>query len=209
VDVACGRGPSIVPARAQRDTLDAMNGASVRRRIRSRFSSHPGGEEHAPGPARSRRIAQALLVAGVGLVAWTVYLGIALPERETAQHWDLAWIGLDVAMIAAIATAAWGVRTQHVIMIPASVAVAVLLAVDAWFDTLTASGEDAVAAYLMAVFIELPAAVFFAWIARRAMVITVARATGVPPSAVRLGDLPATLDDPGKGGPPAPPTTIG
>ena len=63
MDVACGRGPSIVPARAQRDTLDAMNGASVRRRIRSRFSSHPGGEAHAPGPARSRRIAQALLVA--------------------------------------------------------------------------------------------------------------------------------------------------
>ena len=95
------------------------------------------------------------------------------------------------------------------VIIPASVAVAVLLAVDAWFDTVTASGNDAVAAYLMAVFIELPAAVFFAWIARRAMITTLARATGVPPSAVRLGDLPVTLDDSGRGGPPAPPSATG
>jgi hypothetical protein len=190
-------------------TLAVMNGASGRRRILSRLTRPPAARGSGPGPARSRRLSQALLVAGVGLVAWTVYLGVALPERATAEHWDLAWIGLDVGMIAAIAVAAWGVRTQHVIIIPACVAVAVLLSVDAWFDTVTASGDDAVAAYLMAVFLELPAAVFFAWLARRAMVTVLARATGVPASAVRLGDLRVTLDDAGPGDPEAPPAASG
>jgi hypothetical protein len=132
-----------------------------------------------------------LCAAGVGLVAWTIYLGDALPERQTAEHWDVLWIGLDVFMIIAIGVTAWGAWKQRQILIPASLAAAVLFVVDAWFDTVTASaGRDAVVAYLMAGLIEIPAAILFAYIARRAFVLSMARVPDVPVEAIDLQDVP-------------------
>ena len=156
----------------------------------------PAGRD--PSPARvtqlilcPRRVAVLLLAAGVGLVGWTIYLSDALPERQTAQHWDIAWIGLDVFMIIAIGATAWGAWKQRQIIIPASLAAAVLLIVDAWLDTMTASaGRDATVAYLMAALLEIPAAIFFAYIARHAFRVSIAPVRDVAFDETHLRDVP-------------------
>lgn len=138
-----------------------------------------------------RRLAVLLWAAGVGLVVWAVVLGDALPERQTAEHWDIAWIGLDVFMIIAIGVTGWGAWKQRQILIPASLAAAVLLIVDAWFDTVTASaGHDATVAYLMAGLLEVPAAIFFVYIARHAFRVSIARVLDVPVEAIHLRHAP-------------------
>jgi hypothetical protein len=138
-----------------------------------------------------RGLAVFLWVAGVGLMAWTIYLGDALPEQQTAKHWDVLWIGMDVFMIIAIGVTGWGAWKQHQILIPASLAAAVLFVVDAWFDTVTAAaGRDATIAYLMAGLVEIPAAIFFAYIARRAFLLSIARVRDVGFDETQARDVP-------------------
>ncbi len=158
-----------------------------------------------------RHLAVLLSIAGLALVPWTIYLGGTLPGRQTAEHWDIAWIGLDVFMIIAIAMSAWAAWKQRQILIPASLAAAVLLVVDAWFDTMTASaGRDTAVALLMAVLIELPVAAFFAYVARRAFLMSVARVLDVPVETIRVLNVPLALGPdpdaaPPSAGTPAPP----
>ena len=155
----------------------------------------PGGDAPPATPPQlilfPRRLALLLWAAGAGLVVWTIYLGDALPERQTAEHWDVAWIGLDVFMILAIAVMAWGAWQQRQILIPASLAAAVLLVVDAWLDTTMASpGRDATVAYLMAGLLEIPAAICFALIARHAFRVTIAGVSDIPIKAIHSRDVP-------------------
>src|SRR5216683_1452126 len=56
------------------------------------------------GPLRHARVA-ALAVGGF-LLPWCVLLSAVLPASTRAQHWSLAWAGLDGAeAVAALATA--------------------------------------------------------------------------------------------------------
>ena len=64
---------------------------------------------------------------------------------------------------------AWGSWRGHPIVIHASLVAAVLLFVDAWFDTVTASDGTFAAAMAMAALIEVPAAVFFAAVSWRTL----------------------------------------
>jgi hypothetical protein len=116
---------------------------------------------------RSRRLAIVLVGVVLALLPWTVHISVALPAQESAEHWDAAWVGLNVLMIIAIATTAWGSWRGHPIVIHASLVAAVLLCVDAWFDTVTASDSTFAAAIAMAGLIEVPAAAFFAAVSWR------------------------------------------
>ncbi len=102
------------------------------------------------------------------LLPWTVHISVMLPAQHSAQHWNAAWVGLNIVMIIAIATTAWGSWRGHPIVIQASLVAAVLLCVDAWFDTVTASAGTFAATLAMAALIELPAAIFFAVVSWRA-----------------------------------------
>jgi hypothetical protein len=110
-----------------------------------------------------------VLVGAVGgLLPWTVHISVVLPAQHSAQHWDAAWVGLNVLTIMAIATTAWGSWRGHPIVVHASLSAAVLLCVDAWFDTVTASDEALVTAVALAVLFELPGAAFLGVVSWRA-----------------------------------------
>ena len=143
-------------------------------------SRSPASRESLPKSVLTpRRLAIPFSALGLGLALWTVWLTDSLPSRQTAQHWDIAWVGFDVLLIVAVMVTAWAAWTQRLILIPASTAAAALFVVDAWFDTMTASpGNDTTVAYLMAALLEIPAAIFFAYVGRRSLRAALTRVSG-------------------------------
>ncbi|MFE7853197.1 hypothetical protein [Streptomyces sp. NPDC057403] len=124
-----------------------------------------------PRPARGMLRAGWLLVAcGLALLPWLYVLATGLPATATAAHWPVAWVGLDaleaLGLIATGLLAARGDR-RHAL---AAAATATLLAVDAWFDTTTATpGGDFATAVAMALDAELPLAALCGRLALRAL----------------------------------------
>lgn len=94
------------------------------------------------------------------LVPWIIFLAYSLPARHVSRHWDLAWVGFDMALLAALGLTAYlGARRSGWITMGA-ITLATLLVVDAWFDVLTARpGRQTQIALVMALLIELPLAV--------------------------------------------------
>ena len=106
-------------------------------------------------------------VLALAMVPWSVYLAITLPSRETAEHYDLAWVGFDLGLLAVLAWTAWcALRRSPNLAVAASMN-ATLLVVDAWFDVVTApTSRDLALALPMALLVELPLAVVCVWLAR-------------------------------------------
>ena len=142
--------------------------------FRARSASRPG---QPPQPAlrqdglRSRPVLlrRARLVAltvGGFLLPWCVVLAVALPATAQAQHWALAWTGLDGAeAAAALATAMVLARGDRRASLPAA-AGGTLLLIDAWFDVCTsAPGAEHAMALAEAAFIEIPLAIAAWWLA--------------------------------------------
>ncbi len=117
---------------------------------------------------RSRRIAVLYSVGGALLIPWTVYLAVTLPKRDLDTHYRGAWVGFDILLVVAIIlTAYFAYRMDARVQLPAT-ATATLLVVDAWFDVMTAGNrQSTLEAVLMALCIEIPAALFSLWLARR------------------------------------------
>lgn len=109
---------------------------------------------------RRRRHTLALLgICAVGLVPWTILLAVTLPRQYDAHHWRLAWVGFDMLLLAGLAATAYlGWRGRQMV-IGTSVATAMLLICDAWFDvSLDLGTPDVWMSLASAVFIELPLA---------------------------------------------------
>ncbi|HEX7444597.1 MAG TPA: hypothetical protein VF320_11955 [Acidimicrobiales bacterium] len=117
---------------------------------------------------RSRRAARAYMVMGLALIPWTVYLAVSLPKRQIDTHYRGAWVGFDLLLVVAIVlTAYYAFRMDDRVQLPA-MATATLLLVDAWFDVMTAGGRNATAeALVMALLVEIPAALFSLFLARQ------------------------------------------
>lgn len=128
-------------------------------------------EVEKPRSARGMGRAGWLLDAcGLALLPWLYVLATGLPANATAEHWPIAWVGLDaleaLGLIATGLLAARGDR-RHAL---AAAATATLLVVDAWFDTTTAApGGDFAAALAMALGAELPLAALCGRLALRAL----------------------------------------
>jgi hypothetical protein len=109
---------------------------------------------------RRTRELRVLLVVGsaVVLVPWIAYLAITLPPRYVADNWDVTWVGFDVLLLVMmVATAVLGyLRRQMLVM--TAFATGVLLVCDAWFDVVTAHGNDQTWSVVSAVVVELPLA---------------------------------------------------
>jgi hypothetical protein len=108
---------------------------------------------------RTREIRVALMVlSAVVLVPWTVYLAITLPRAYVANNWDRTWVGFDLLLLVMIvATGILGyLRRQMLIVVAFSTGV--LLICDAWFDVMTAHGEDRPWSVATALAVELPLA---------------------------------------------------
>jgi hypothetical protein len=134
----------------------------------------PGPGRRAAGPPAGlsprllRRARLAALAVGGFLVPWCVVLSVTLPRTAQAQHWSLAWTGLDGAeAIAALATAALLARSDSRACLTAAAGGALLLT-DAWFDVCTsAPGLEHTMAVTEAVLVELPLAAAAGWLAVR------------------------------------------
>lgn len=120
------------------------------------------------GAAISGRAGTALLVLGLVMVPWIVYLHTDLPAAVHAEHWDWAWTGLDAIEALGLITSGLLLRRGDTRVSLTAMVVATLLSVDAWFDTMTAApGADLAMALVMAVCVEIPLAVTCAVLAWR------------------------------------------
>lgn len=133
-----------------------------RRDLIQRITQLPGGHRGAHvDPRKIRRNRLALLVLGsVGLIPWTIYLGVTLPDRYVVQDWTLTWTGFDVILTLLFAATAILAFLRRQLVVVAAFGAGMLLLCDAWFDLTTSHGDDRLVALAFAIAIELPVGVF-------------------------------------------------
>jgi hypothetical protein len=131
-----------------------------------RVVHEPPGQPPASPVLRRARLA-ALAVGGF-LLPWCVLLSMVLPATAQAQHWSLAWTGLDAAeALAALGTAVLLAHGDRRAALTAAAGAALLLT-DAWFDVCTsAPGLDHGLALAEAACVEGPLAGAACWLALR------------------------------------------
>jgi hypothetical protein len=155
------------------------------------------GEDRLAAKAGGRRRAIFLIViivCCVGLAAWTGLLAATLPRYYRAGGWRGAWVGFDLALLAAFAAAGWAAWRRRQILIICLVVLATLLCCDAWFDVvLDAHTRGFWVSLLSAVLVELPLAALAVLTARRLLRMTNAvmlRYRGQSGPVPRLRDIP-------------------
>jgi hypothetical protein len=123
-----------------------------------------------------------LALTAAGLVPWTLYLTFTLPSRQVTEHYDVAWVVFDIALLSVIATTAVCALRGSQWLVPFAAVTGTMLVCDAWFDVVTSIGSnDWVEAILEAIFAELPLAAVCGFIVydverfRQATVLRLAR----------------------------------
>jgi|SRR6478735_1229050 len=128
---------------------------------RAKHRSRPPVE---PAP---RWLAYAFVACSLALVPWTVWLYQTLPSRATADNWDVAWAGFDLALAATLLMTAVGALRRSAWTQGAAASAATLLACDIWFDVMTSqTGHELEVAVAMALVAEAPLAILCVWVAR-------------------------------------------
>src|SRR5258707_3340279 len=103
-----------------------------------------------------RWVTPLLALTAVGLLPWTLYLTFTLPARHVAQHYDLAWVGFDIALASAFAATAWCAVRSSQWLVPFAAASGTMLVCDAWFYVVTSGPRDLGEAVAEAVLPEVP-----------------------------------------------------
>jgi hypothetical protein len=107
---------------------------------------------------RRRWLVRLLAITAAALVPWTLWLAVSLPERRVAHHYDVAWVGFDIALAIAFAATAWTALRGSSWLVPAASMTAAMLLCDAWFDVVTSTPGDRLEPILLAALAELPLA---------------------------------------------------
>lgn len=138
-----------------------------RRELMIRLTQLPGGRRGAHiDPRKIRRHRIGLLTVGsIGLIPWTIYLGITLPDHYIVQDWTLTWTGFDVILTLMFAATALLAYLRRQLVVLASFSSGILLMCDAWFDLTTSHGDDRLVALGFALAIELPVGGFLIYAA--------------------------------------------
>ena len=98
-------------------------------------------------------------LVAVALVPWILYLTFTLPSRRVTFHYDTAWIGFDLALLASFAATAWATFRGSQWLVPLAAVTGTMLVCDAWFDVVTSqSGGEMWEAIAEAALAELPLA---------------------------------------------------
>jgi len=146
--------------------------------------------QEAPVSARvplPRWVTVVLALTAAGLVPWTLYLTFTLPSRQVSEHYDVAWVGFDIALLSVMATTAYLAVRGSEWLVPFAAVTGTMLVCYAWFDVVTSiGGNDWAEAVLEAIFAELPLAAVCALIvydAERFRQATVGRLPRRRPSA--------------------------
>jgi hypothetical protein len=112
-----------------------------------------------------RWVTALLALVAVGLVPWIFYLTFTLPSRHVTFHYDLAWVGFDVALVVSFAATAWAAFRGSQWLVPLATVTGTMLVCDAWFDVVTSqSGGEMWEAIVEAALAELPLAAVCAFI---------------------------------------------
>jgi hypothetical protein len=115
---------------------------------------------------RRRWVAYGLFAVAIVLLPWTGWLTVTLPSRHVSEHWDAAWVGLDVGELIALALTGYALLKRTTWIQGVAASAGTLLVADAWFDTLLTGGDEKFWIALgQAVFSELPLALLCFWIA--------------------------------------------
>jgi hypothetical protein len=113
----------------------------------------------------ARWVTLLLGVVAVALIPWTLYLTFSLPSRHVTLHYDLAWVGFDIALACAFAATTLAALRRSHWLVPFAAVTATMLCCDAWFDIVTSrAGGEMWEAVAEAVFAELPLAALCAFI---------------------------------------------
>jgi hypothetical protein len=142
---------------------------------------------------RTQLLSTILLVAATALIVWTIFLGLTLPRKYDAGHWDLLWTGFDIGLFCVLGYAAWAAWFRRQVLATTAIVAGTLLLCDAWFDIITSIGHrDQWLTLLTGLGGELPLAVFFFWLYRRVVLNTLAafhQLLGDEPPPRRLRDV--------------------
>jgi len=125
-------------------------------------------------------VAPLYLAMSLVLTPWTVVLMRTLPDRAVSHNYRLAWVGFDVLLVLSMARTAWLAWRRSPYVVNVASVTTTLLVVDAWFDVTTAPSGGLLQACVLALFVELPAAVLSMVIAGRAQ-RQIARTGALPP----------------------------
>jgi hypothetical protein len=140
-----------------------------------------------------------LTVSCLVLAPWIVILAIELPKRYVAAHWDVAWVGFDLALLIGLLSTAWAAWRRRQIVIVTAIVTATLLLSDAWFDVTTARvSQDRLLSMLTALLVEIPLALLLLAAALRLIAVTtrtVRASLDRDPRPVRLWRVPLLLSD--------------
>jgi len=112
-----------------------------------------------------RWMTRLLGLVAIVLVPWTLYLTFVLPSRHVTFHYDLAWVGFDLALTASFAVTAWAAFRGSQWLVPLAAVTGTMRVCDAWFDVVTSqSGGEMWEAIAEAALAELPLAALCAFI---------------------------------------------
>jgi hypothetical protein len=133
------------------------------------------------GPLRARPDARwlplALAIAALALVPSLVLVLAVEPTAQIAQHLRLAWTGLDVFELLAMAYTARALhRRSATAVVPATVTGTLLLC-DAWINVISSNAAGRFEGIALA-FVEVPIAALSFWVATRALSFAAAERLG-------------------------------
>jgi hypothetical protein len=154
------------------------------------------------GDRRRKILLIAIIVCCIGLAAWIGILATTLPRYYRAGGWRGAWVGFDLAELAAFVATGWAAWRRRQILIVCLVVLATLLCCDAWFDVvLDARTKGFELSLLSALIVELPLAALAVAGARRLLRMTNAvmlRSRGESGPVPPLRQIPLTGVTPGR-----------
>jgi hypothetical protein len=141
-----------------------------------------------PRSTRSRFLLVLTGAASIEII-WTIYIGLYLPPHYVANHWNVAWVGLDIAQIVMLLATGWAAWRRRAILSLYATAAGTLLIIDAWFDVTTARRGDVIQSILFAGLLEVPWALVLFWLTRRTIrQISHVRYDDVPVSKMLIPD---------------------
>jgi hypothetical protein len=114
-----------------------------------------------------------------------------LPRVYVADHWKLAWVGLDIAQVAMLLMVTWAAHRRRMVLVFFANIAATLFVVDAWFDVTTARSGVFRQSLTSAVLVEIPAAIVLyvvSWLTVKRSTATwlLERNKAVPPSVWQI-----------------------
>src|SRR5215470_5457975 len=184
-DGPCGAGPTVLSFRSVSlfSVMDTMLeperlaklSVSERRKLLRALVALEQDATPPPGSSWKWDAVLVFIVAScVLLAAWIGVLAVTLPGFYHTGSWRGAWVGFDIALLAAFAVTGWAAWRRRQLLIICLVVLATLLLCDAWFDVvLDVSTPDFLTSLLSALLVELPLAILAILMARRLVRLTI------------------------------------